>query len=171
MNIIDHLLVLNGLDQATMIAGFLLAHSANNLSYIDEVKVLTPTSICLKNKQLHPKFYTGKSHKDAVDNAKKELATNNSKCDAWAFASEGNLDADGQQIPAISVSAWSRGLTESVIFIQPFARIPRFKIEGEPIIGINGVGLNAQQSKPILIVLKKGISLHEDAGPKWDSWN
>ena len=38
------------------LAGYLLAHSATNLSLVEEVKVLTPFSLCLKNGQLHTQF-------------------------------------------------------------------------------------------------------------------
>lgn len=171
MNILSQVLMLKGIDQAAMVAGFLLANSADNLSYVDEVKVLTPISICLKNDQFHPKLHTGKSQTEAVVLAKEELAANQSKCDSWAFAREGVLDEKGLQIHTISVSAWSTGMNEPVVFIQRFARTPKFRLDGEPIIGIAEIMLDTGKASSMLNVLRKGISLHEDGGPKWDSWH
>jgi hypothetical protein len=171
LNILNYVLKLKGLDQATMIAGFLLANSADNLSYVDEVKVLTPFSICLKKNQLHPKFHTGESRAEAVALAEKELTENKLKSDAWAFAREGTFDEEGQLVHTISISAWARGMQKPVFFIQRFERIPRFRLIAEPIIGVDGVIVDAEQSKPILINLRKGVALHEDGGSKWSSWH
>lgn len=171
MNILDHVLQLNGVDQAVMIAGYLLANSADNLSYIDEVKVLTPFTICLKNGQFHPKFYTGNSQAESIAAAKQELTANKSKYDAWALAREGTLDVTGHSIHTISVSAWAIGMQEPIVFIQRFARVPRFRLIDVPIVGLEGSIVGIEQSKPMLSVLLKGVSLHEDGGLKWGSWH
>lgn len=57
---------MNILDQAILLAGYLLAHSADNLSYIYEVRVLTPFSICLRDGEFHTKFHTGKTQADLI---------------------------------------------------------------------------------------------------------
>jgi hypothetical protein len=159
------------LDQAVLLAGYLLAHSSMNLSFIDEVKVLTPISICLRGGELHTKFHTGKSQAQAIATAKQELAANQDKWDAWAFAREGSLDENDEITQTLSVSAWSSGMGDSVIFIQCFRRSPKFKLIGDPIVGFNGEVLDSAKSKPILAVLRTGISRHEDGGPKWASWH
>ena len=161
---------MNVLDQAILLAGYLLAHSADNLSFVDEVKVLTPFSICLRGGELHTKFHTGKTQAEAVAVAKQELAANQEKCDAWAFAREGRLEESAQMRYTLSVSAWSTGMGNPVVFVQRFARSPTFKLLGEPLVGVEGVILDAAQAKSILTVLREGISRHEDGGPKWDSW-
>ena len=171
MNIIDHVQMLKGIDQAVTLAGFLLANSADNLSYIDEVKVLTPFSICFKKNQFHPKFHTGKSQAEAVTEATKELIENKSKCDAWAFAREGVSKENGQPSYAILVYAWSKGMHNPVLIIQSFVRVPIFRLDGAPIVGVDGVAVSAEESKPILNFLQKGIYLHEDGGSKWDTWH
>ena len=162
---------MNILDQAILLAGYLLAHSAENLSYVDEVKVLAPFSICFRGGELHTKFHTGKTQAEAVATAKQELAANHDKCDAWAFAREGRLDENEQITQTLSVSAWSSGMRDSVAFIQRFIRSPKFKLIGEPIVAVDGVILEATKSEPVLAVLRTGISRHLDGGPKWDSWH
>lgn len=159
------------LDQAVLLAGYLLAHSSMNLSFVDEVKVLTPFSLCLRGGELHTKFHTGKSQAEAVAAAKQELAANRDKCDAWAFAREGRLDENEQVTQTVSVSAWSSGMEDSVAFVQRFRRSPQFKLIGDPIVAVDGVIFDSTKSKPILAVLRTGISRHEDGGPKWDSWH
>ena len=164
-------MMLKGRDQAAMIAGYLLANSANLLSYIDEVKVLTPFSIGFKKNQFHTKFHTGKSQAEAVASAKEELTANESKFDAWAFAREGTLEESGHPVHTISVSAWSIGMREPVIFIQRFERAPRFRLIADQLVGIDGVILDIEMSKPIIIILLKGISLHEEGWSKWGVWH
>jgi hypothetical protein len=159
------------LDQAVLLAGYLLAHSSMNLSFVDEVKVLTPFSLCLRGGELHTKFHTGKSQAEAVAAAKQELAANRDKCDAGAFAREGRLDENDQVSQTVSVSAWSSGMEDSVAFVQRFRRSPQFKLIGDPMVAVDGVILDSTKSKPILAVLRTGISRHEDGGPKWDSWH
>jgi hypothetical protein len=159
------------LDQAVLLGGYLLAHCAQNLSFVDEVKVLTPFSISLKDGKLHTKFHSGKTQAEAVATAKQELEANKTNCDAWAFAREGRFDDNGRSVETLSVSAWSTGMGESVIFIQRFERSPTFKLVGDPWIGIDDHVLDDANAKPILVILRKGISQHNDAGPKWDSWH
>lgn len=162
---------MNILDQAILLAGYLLAHSAENLSYVDEVKILTPFSICLRGKELHTKFHTGKTQAEAIETAKQELAANHDKCDAWAFAREGRLDENNEVTQTLSISAWSTGMKDSAVFIQRFTRSPKFKLIGEPMVAIDGVVLESTKLGPVLAVLRTGISRHQDGGPKWDSWH
>ena len=164
-------MMLRGRDQAAMLAGYLLANSADHLSYVDEVNVLTPFSIGFKKNQFHPKFHTGKSQAEAVASAKEELTENESKYDAWAFAREGTLEENEQPVHTISVSAWSIGIREPVIFIQRFERAPRFRLIADPFVGVNGVILDMEMSKPIIVILLKGISKHEEGGHKWSAWH
>ncbi|MFA5985535.1 MAG: hypothetical protein WC782_16070 [Methylococcaceae bacterium] len=160
------------LDQAVLLAGYLLAHSALNLSYINEVKVLTPFSICLKNGQLQSKFHKGTNQAEAVALAKDELKLNQSKCDAWAFAREGTLEENGRLTNTLSVSSWSAGMQEPIVLVQRFEREPKFKLINDPIIGVDGaIAINSEQSKNILSLLYKGISQHEDGGLLWSSWH
>ena len=159
------------LDQAVLLAGYLLAHSFMNLSFVDEVKVLTPFSICVRGGELHTKFHKGKSQAEAVATAKQELAANQDKCDAWAFAREGRLDENDEVTQTVSVSAWSTGMGDSVVFIQRFRRSPKFQLIEDPMVGVDGVILDSAKAKPILAILCTGISRHEDGGPKWDSWH
>lgn len=162
---------MNILDQAILLAGYLLAHSAENLSFVDEVKVLTPFSICLRGGELNTKFHTGKTQAEAVAAAKQELAANLDKCDAWAFAREGRLDENDQVTQTLSVSAWSSGMENTVVFVQRFVRLPKFKLIGMPMVAVDGVILEPAKSEPVLAVLRTGISRHQDGGPKWDSWH
>ncbi|WP_434515850.1 hypothetical protein AB6Q56_04005 [Dechloromonas sp. ARDL1] len=157
-------------DQAVLLAGYLLAHSAANLSFVEEVKVLTPFSICLRNGQLYTKFHTGKTQAEAVVNAKEELSVNAAKCDAWAFTREGRMEEEGRTTMSLAVSAWANGMNEQIVFIQRFSRAPKFRLNGSPTVAIGERLLESSESEPLLTVLRTGISRHEEGGPQWNSW-
>jgi len=148
-----------------------MGYSADNLSYVDEVKILAPFSICLKNGEPLTKFHTGKTQTDAIMLAKEELKLNQNKCDAWAFTREGVMEENGKNISTVSVSGWSEGMESPVDFVQRFERTPVYRLLGDPLVIVNGVVLGNEEAKPILATFEKGILSHEDAGPKWKSWH
>lgn len=162
---------MNIIEQALFWGGFLLAHSADNLSYIDEVKVLTPFSICFKAGEIHTQFHTGRTQAEAIAKAKDDLGANSAQCEAWAFAREGRLDENGKHLATLSVSAWATGMKTPIDIIQRFERSPRFRLIEEPWLALDGKILDSTESPPLLTVLRHGISRHEDGGPKWDSWH
>jgi hypothetical protein len=164
-------LPVNIFDPAVLLAGYLMAHSAFNLSFVDEVKTLTPMSLCAKDGKLSPKFHTGTTQADAVSAAKLELSTNQAQCDSWAFAREGVMQEDGHDVHTLAVSSWSSGMKEPVDFVQRFERAPRFKLVGEPLAASGGVILIGPQSEQMIVLLRKGIAKHPDGGNRWDAWH
>lgn len=159
------------LDPAVLLAGLLMAHSAFNLSFVDEVKTLTPISFCMKNGRLDPKFHEGTTQANAVAAAKTELLASQAQCDAWAFAREGVMQEDGHVVHTLTVSSWSTGMKSPVDFVQRFERVPRFKLDGEPLVASDGVILIGPQAEQTVALLRKGIAKHPDGGSRWDTWH
>lgn len=159
------------LDQAILLAGYLLAHSAENLAHVDEVKVLTPISICVRDGKLSAKFHKGRTQAEAVEQAKHELSTNIDKCDAWAFAREGTIMDTLPVKSTLSVSAWASGMTQKLVAIQRFSRSPKFRLLGETIVALDDQVLDGSQKIDMLAKLRTGISQHDVGGPKWDTWH
>lgn len=158
------------LDQAVLLAGFHLAHSANNLSYVDEVKVLTPTSIDIRDGKYHVNLHSGKTQAEAVAKAKQELTINRADYDSWAFAREGTLEEDAEVASTLGVSAWARGMEDQVVIVQRFVRKPQLQLVGVPMVALGSLLLAPEAEQPILELLRRGVSLHPDGGPKWESW-
>ena len=158
------------LEPSVLLAGYLMAHSAFNLSFIDEVKVLAPFSLCVKDGAFHTKFHTAPSQSQAISAAKKELMENQNRCTSWALAREGWFEENGRRMSALVVTAWSEGMPYHADYVQQFERTPKFRLIGAPTIAVQGLELTGVALEQARTTLLKGVAKHEDGGRLWESW-
>lgn len=61
-------------------------------------------------------------------------------------------------------------MEDQVVIVQRFVRKPQFQLVGVPMVALGSLLLAPEAEQPILELLRRGVSLHPDGGPKWESW-
>lgn len=160
-------------DPATLLAGFVLAHAAWNVSDLPKDALLCPLAIVEKDGKRQLFRYEAPTQAEAIAHGKSAMVEATKSADAWAFARDGLLPEGGKKVDVLLVDFWAKGMTAPVTLVQkyePFARSGAFKVIGAPVVVIGGVEQKPEQVKELLQVVWQGVSQHPKAGSLWDGW-
>jgi hypothetical protein len=159
-------------DSALILAGFVLAHAAWSVSDLPKGQLLVPLAIVEKDgkRQLHR--FEAATQEQAIVEGKAALAKQQPNLDAWAFAREGLISEAGGKVDVITVDVWAKGMQRPISLIQKFTPYSSgtFRINGTPIVVIDGKIVDVAEAAPYVVGISKGVQQHTKVAPLWDRW-
>ncbi|MEO7418462.1 MAG: hypothetical protein ABI163_15485 [Thermoanaerobaculia bacterium] len=169
-------------DAGLLLAGFVLAHAAWNVSDLPKGELLVPLAIVERGKKRELIRFEADTQEAAIGKGKAMMAELGTSVDAWAFARDGLLrdPETGGAVDVLIIDFWAKGMESPANLIQryePFAKRRKFRLFGkefrllgEPMVSIDGVALQPRDSKPLLEVILRGIQQHSKVAPLWSNW-
>lgn len=159
-------------ESLVVFAGLVFAHAAWNVSDLPKDELLVPIVMIEKSGKRELMRFEGETQVQAITEAKKWIAAHEKSFDSWVFAREGQFKENGVYVDALTVEAKTKGMKESVIFVQRFQPFykGKFKLIGEPIINSGEKELDAAQAKLLRTQLIKGVQTHPKASTFWAEW-
>lgn len=155
-----------------VLAGFVFAHAAWNVSDLPKGELLVPLAIVQESNENQLIRFEGESQVEAIGNAKTYLARLEDTVDAWVFAREGQVEEAGEYVDVLTIEAKAKGMEDSIVFIQrfqPFAK-GEFKLLGPPVVIVAGEIVVGAESNLLLEQLQAGIQSHGQVAPLWSDW-
>ncbi|HQP31848.1 MAG TPA: hypothetical protein PLB81_11020 [Deltaproteobacteria bacterium] len=159
-------------EEANMLAGFVLAHAAWNVSDLPPGVPLVPLALCVEGSERKLFRFEAETQEQAIAMGKEFVAKQQASASAWAFARVELMDTVSGKKDAIFVDAWAAGMGEPIRYIQPFQPYASgaFKLLGAAIPVVAGAMLSPAQSEPYLAVLYQGVFSHAKAAGLWALW-
>jgi len=112
----------DSLTTAFTLVGFLLAQVTSVLSK-NPGEDLVPVAFVADSSGQRFEFFEEPTLEATVETALRELPTRNH--DAWTFAYEGFITANGKRQSAFVVHAWVRGMADPIVVAQTWTRVTR----------------------------------------------
>lgn len=159
-------------ESASLLAGFVLAHAAWNVSDLPEGDLLVPLAIVETEAGRKLTRFEAETQEQAIAAGKTFVSEQQSTASAWSLAREGQMNTDTGKIDVLVIDAWAEGMSEPITYIQPFQPFATgiFKLLGPAVPVVSGSILSPEQSEPFLGVLYRGVSTHDKAASLWASW-
>ncbi len=160
-------------ESVLLLAGFVLAHAAWNVSDLPAGDLLVPLAIIERNGQRQLKRFEAETQDEAISEAKETLHNMKGTVDARAFAREGLLNEDDAKVDVLSVTFWAKGMKEEAAFVQQFepnGRRGKFRLIGKPMVIIGGVEQTGKKAAAVIAAVMKGVSQHSKVQPMWAGW-
>lgn len=159
-------------ESASLLAGFILAHSAWSTSDLPQGDLLVPLAIVEIGEERKLVRFEAETQEQAIAKGKEFVAEQQSSASAWAFAREDQMNTSTGKVDVLVVDAWATGMSEPITYIQPFQPYASgsFKLLGPAVPVIAGSMLSPAASESYLTVLYHGVSSHGKAASLWDSW-
>ncbi|TLU64198.1 hypothetical protein FE810_12925 [Thalassotalea litorea] len=152
--------------------GFIVAHSASIGDELKERELMVPFVISVLDN--HPTVidFEAETQEMAVNNAEAKLAELSLSADAWSYAQDGMVTMDdGSEQDVYFYKVWLNGMVEPLLAYQMYQKYP-FKLKGNvQILNYVEAGLSPDLQEPLINGLNVGISSHDTANQKWDSWS
>ena len=159
-------------EAASLIAGFVLAHAAWNVSDLPQGDLLVPMALVEVGAERKLDRFVADTQEVAIQQGKEYVIKQQAAASSWAFAREGQMKTSTGQIDVLVVDAWEKGMKEPITYIQPFQPFSSgaFKLLGPAVPVVEGKMLSSEDSEPYLSTLYKGVSSHDKAAALWASW-
>ena len=152
------------------IVGLILAHSAYIGSGQDG-ELMVPYAIFQAGENREVKNFEAETQQQAVELAHEAIDKYQHLVDAWAYAQEGVVTLeDGSKQDVYLIKAWIQGVSEPIQLYQMFKPKP-FKLIGNiKILNFEDAGFELEQAEAFHSALDAGITSHNKANEKWESW-
>jgi len=152
------------------ILGLTLAHSAF-IGSGQEGELMVPYVVFQSGENREVKNFEADTQQHAVDLAHEAIEKYQSSVDAWAYAQEGLVTLeDGTKQDVYLIKAWTNELVEPIQAYQMFQPAP-FKLLGNiKVLNFEEAGFQMEQAETFHNALDSGISSHNSANEKWESW-
>ena len=159
---------------ALLLAGFVLAHAAWNVSDLPKGDLLVPMAMVEKGGQRQLIRYEAETQEKAIAKGKAEMAGLGPDVEAWAFARDGVLrGTDGSTVDVLTIDLWAKGMKSPAQLIQryePFAQRSHFQLLGDPMVMVDGRALEPKDAKALLEIVLRGVQQHPKAAALWQGW-
>ena len=156
-----------------LLAGFVLAHAACNVSDLPEGESLCPFAIAEKDGERRLLRFEAETQEEAIENGKRFFVQAQVDSSAVAFVREGILTLDGRRMDVLVIDFWVKEMKNTQTIVQefqPYVKEGRFKILNSPMLLINGEIQEGHDVKEALSILYKGVQTHSQVAPLWSSW-
>lgn len=157
---------------ASLLADFVLAHSAWSVSDLPQGDLLVPLAIVEIGEERKLVRFEAETQEQAIAQGKEFVVQQQSSASAWALAWEDQMNTSTGKVYVLVVDAWATGMAEPITYIQPFQPYASgsFKLLGPAVPVVAGSMLSPEASEPYLTVLYRGVSSHSTATNLWSSW-
>jgi hypothetical protein len=152
------------------ILGLTLAHSAF-LGSGQEGELMVPYVVFQSGDNRKVQNFEAETQQQAVDLANEAIQKLQPSVDAWAYAQEGLITLEnGTKQGVYLIKAWVTDLIEPIQSYQMFQPKP-FKLLGNiKILNFEDSGFKMEQAEAFHTALDSGITSHNSANKKWESW-
>jgi hypothetical protein len=161
---------------ALLIAGFALAHATWSVSDTTPTDLLVPLAVIEHDGKRTLQRFEAETQAQAIAAGKAAEKTMSESSEAWAFARENAMRAPASSLTTqdvISVDFWARGMSAPVTLVLRFERATAghgFHVLGTPIISVAGKELDAEEARPLIEGIMKGVFSHPKVSPLWGTW-
>ena len=158
---------------ALLLAGFVLAHAAWNVSDLSEAELLAPLAVIEQNGQRELQRFEAPTQEEAINHGKAAMAKLTGQADAWAFAREGLFRESHGPQDVLAIDFWAKGMNRPATLIQRFDRYTksgRFRLVGPICVTIDGKALDSAAASAALIQLQAGVQQHPKVAHLWATW-
>src|SRR5579875_1249359 len=101
-------------------AGLVMAHAAAIVSRLKPGELICPFAVLTKGENRQSIAFEAATQDEAVSQGWDSLKKYKGCFDLWAFAREGLAKGDHGKVDVLVVAAWTRGMSEPVVFTQDF---------------------------------------------------
>jgi hypothetical protein len=160
-------------EQGLLLAGFVLAHAAWNVSDLPKGELLVPLAVVERSGQRELVRFEADTQEEAISRGKAAMVTLGTTVDGWAFARDGLFREASGTVDALSVDFWAKGMDAPATVVQryePYANAGRFRLIGDPVLVLGGKAQTPDQAKPLLAALLRGVEQHPKARALWADW-
>lgn len=159
-------------EPATLLAGFVLAHAAWNVSDLPEGELLVPLAIVEKAGERRLMRFEAETQAEAIEKGKATMKKEQAEVEGWAFAREGLMPRGDKKVDVITVEVWVKGMTKPVSFIQQFRPYSTgdFRIVGPALLVLEGQIQEEKAAADSVDKLYIGVQTHSKAAPLWAEW-
>lgn len=160
-------------ESIVVFAGFVFAHAVWNVSDLPKNELLVPIVMVERSGKRELMRFEAETQVEAIAAAKKWLEKNGSIVDSWVFAREGQMKESDHYVDTLIVEAKTKGMKESVIFIQKFQPCAsgKFVLIGDPEVAIGTNIVGEKDAVKLNVQLMKGVQTHSKAFELWSTWS
>lgn len=158
----------NPVDNALVLAGFVLAHAAWSISDLPKGGLI-PLAVLEKSGNRQLMRFNAKTREEEISQGKDILSRTGRSQDRWAFAWE-NAETPPY---ALNVEFWAKGMGTPGRIIQEFVpptRGAKFRIVGNPNVIVGGKDLKGSEASEAFARITEGIRQHSKVAKLWQTW-
>lgn len=159
-------------DDMVLEAGAIMAHAAAAIAELEPDSLLFPYAILKRNGEFKILTLDGDTQEIAVLAGKAQIVKQQNDLDGWVFVADARFRwEDGTTVDALSAELWTKGMKNTVMFMQPYKRDASGKLTllDDPILDPGSNMISEPRSRHLLSVLYQGTQRVDYAKGFWPS--